>query len=377
MGLTTAVVAAAGEDLAAGRKGCETGKAADCRQLGLAHLNGQGVRKSMADARTYLRKACDGGNAAGCSYLGSLYEAGQGAPRDDAGAASLYEKGCNGGDAFGCMRFGFMVAANDGSAAGVFAFMASAAALAKQACDAGQLVAGPGGDLSGCAMLGNLYENGWGVAKDAKRAAELYEKSCVGGDADGCYFLGLTCRSGRGVPKDVGRAAALFERACDATHDLGCGGLAEVGEAYLSGAGVSKDAARAAVLLERACDRGVGSACARLGEMYRSGSGVPKDPPRAAALYKRACVGENCILLSAAQLEQACNSGSAAACSRLGDDHKLGSKDIGKDEARAAALYERACDGGDAKACSDLGDMYSSWEVYGFPSGVSKETARG
>ena len=147
----------------------------------------------------------------------------------------------------------------------------------------GRLVAGPEWDVSGCSLLGSLYEQGWGVAKDPKRAAALFEKSCSGGDATGCFFLGNMYHSGSSLPKDVARAAALFERACNPTQEDGCYSLAQVGEMYLSGSGVSKDVARAAVLLERACDGGTASACASLGEMYRSGTGVRKDgpPPRA------------------------------------------------------------------------------------------------
>jgi hypothetical protein len=51
--------------------------------------------------------------------------------------------------------------------------------LFKQACD--------GGDMDGCFDLGNCYAKGWcGVGRDAMRAGELYKKACDDGLAPAC-----------------------------------------------------------------------------------------------------------------------------------------------------------------------------------------------
>src|SRR5205823_2552874 len=58
-------------------QGCANGRAADCRQAGLIHLQGIGVERSPERARALLRKACDAGDAPGCTGLGaSLMEGG-------------------------------------------------------------------------------------------------------------------------------------------------------------------------------------------------------------------------------------------------------------------------------------------------------------
>src|SRR5687768_2645433 len=102
-GLALGAVVAAGTDLAAARKACESGQAADCVRVGLARLKGDGIAKNPADGMALLKKACDAGSGAGCSYLGTRYQYGRGVPRDTAAADSLYERACNAGEAFGCM----------------------------------------------------------------------------------------------------------------------------------------------------------------------------------------------------------------------------------------------------------------------------------
>jgi TPR repeat protein len=59
--------------LAAARKGCDAGQAADCRELGLLHENGRGVAKDVAAAALLYDKACRGGDVPACFYLATLY----------------------------------------------------------------------------------------------------------------------------------------------------------------------------------------------------------------------------------------------------------------------------------------------------------------
>ncbi len=71
-------------------------------------------------------------------------------------------------------------------------------------------------NYASCDSLGLMYEEGDGVAKDAKRAEELYRRACDGGHANGCTNLGVLYQNGNGVAKDAARAAKLYQRACDA-----------------------------------------------------------------------------------------------------------------------------------------------------------------
>ena len=60
------------------------------------------------------------------------------------------------------------------------------------------------------------------VAKDEKRAAELYPRACDGGDGLGCYNLAVAYVQGIGVSKDLKRAFQLFKQACDRGDAQAC-----------------------------------------------------------------------------------------------------------------------------------------------------------
>ena len=105
-------------------------------------------------------------------------------------------------------------------------------------------------------------------------------------------------------------------------------------EASHAWAGLKPDAAS----YKEACDGGSAPACTILGDHYENGfGGVSKDMARAAALYKQACDGHH-----------------MEGCSRLASVYAFG-LGVPKDDVRAAALHKQACDGGDMQSCSNLG----------------------
>ena len=85
-----------------------------------------------------------------------------------------------------------------------------------------------------------------------------------------------------------------------------------------------------------ACNTGLATSCSRLGVLFEQGRGVGKDEARAAALYTKACDG-----------------GDAEGCFNLGVLLEQG-RGVDKDEARAATLFTKACDGGNTAGCSSL-----------------------
>lgn len=143
------------------------------------------------------------------------------------------------------------------------------------------------GAAADCLALGLLYEDGQaGRAKDASRAASLYEQACTGGQARGCNALGTLYEEGRGVQQDPGHAARLYEQACSLSYANACFNLASL---YLNGIGVAKDDSRAAKLFEKACRADQPEACFRLGTLYATGTGVQKDARYALGLMQKAC----------------------------------------------------------------------------------------
>lgn len=122
-----------------------------------------GVEKNEAEGQALLTKSCDGGDLPACDDLGVLHAEGVGVPRTPDKAKALFEKACTGS------RFG-----------------------------------------RGCVHLGELYEKGGAVTKDATPTLGLYERSCPG---LGCFPAAALYESGRdGTRKDLEKAAVLYER---------------------------------------------------------------------------------------------------------------------------------------------------------------------
>jgi TPR repeat protein len=108
-----------------------------------------------------------------------------------------------------------------------------------------------------CAMAGALYERGWGVAADAGRAAALLRQACDAGDRRGCVGFAAMQARGAGVQKDEVRAVSLLEETCNEGLLEGC---AQLG-ALLASRASAPDLARARELLAKSCDGKYAPAC--------------------------------------------------------------------------------------------------------------------
>jgi hypothetical protein len=86
--------------------------------------------------------------------------------------------------------------------------------LAQRACN--------GGIMNGCNILGMIYGNGWGVARNLALARSLYQTACTGGEVSGCGNLGYLYVRGLGVPPDVAKGTALLQEACNAGRTWSC-----------------------------------------------------------------------------------------------------------------------------------------------------------
>jgi TPR repeat protein/transglutaminase-like putative cysteine protease len=150
--------------------------------------------------------------------------------------------------------------------------------------------------------LGNMYENGFGVAIDLPEAARWYRLSADKGDVYSQTHLGYLYERALGVPRDDALAAQWYARSAAAGN--------ESGETSL-------------------------------GRMYREGRGVARD-------YKLA---EKWFLLAAEQ-------GSAWALMNLGLLYTHGGDGLPQDYGKAIDFFRKAADGGDADALYDLGWAY-------------------
>ena len=75
-----------------------------------------------------------------------------------------------------------------------------------------------GGSADGYADLGWLYENGFGVNKDAAMALSLFNEAAKRGSAEGMYRVGVAYYDGLGVQKDLPTACQWFIRAGSYAH---------------------------------------------------------------------------------------------------------------------------------------------------------------
>jgi TIR domain/Sel1 repeat len=91
---------------------------------------------------------------------------------------------------------------------------AEANPLARKAC--------AGGIMTGCNLLGLLYQNGWGVERDYTQARSLYVEACNGGEVSGCGNLGYMYVNGQGVSRDIARGTALLQKACNGGRPWSC-----------------------------------------------------------------------------------------------------------------------------------------------------------
>ena len=184
------------------------GAAAACTQAALMQVEGRGSEPDAEAGLLRLGALCAEGWPLACTermLIGEIY--GADTPQDQAGLLAL---GCEGRDLFACSLLGQRY--QDGY--GVPFDASQARALYQAACE--------GGDAHGCANLAEVYRSGIGVAPDVPRAVALFTQACRGLDAFACTTLGQILQDAPGVPRDIGRALGAFETACDLGDPEAC-----------------------------------------------------------------------------------------------------------------------------------------------------------
>lgn len=139
--------------------------------------------------------------------------------------------------------------------------------LAKKAAD--------GGHAASHTLIGRIYAEGLGVAKDEKSAAAWYQRGADLGDVNASFALGLMHTTGRGgLEKNFEKAAALFEVAAKSGHPQANYNL---GLLFLNGTGKPQNIHRAAQHIAYAAEMGIPDAQYDLAGLYGAGAGVPND----------------------------------------------------------------------------------------------------
>ena len=103
--------------------------------------------------------------------------------------------------------------------------------------------------LEACTNLGLMYNNGFGVNQNHKKALELYNIACDGGFAAACQNIGWMYYNGQGMQRDMVKGAAYFRRACDSGNWMACSNFASYHYSF-------GDKSKAAQYLKKACNLG-------------------------------------------------------------------------------------------------------------------------
>lgn len=127
--------------------------------------------------------------------------------------------------------------------------------------------------LSAAFILARLYDEGWGVQKDIRRAVQWYRRAATGGLPEAYYFLGTAYRYGFGVRQDDRQAFHWF-RASDRSGDLDGAYMAAI--CVLEGSGTRRDETKGIRLLQSTALRGSASAMDSLAAHYLSRGALSK-----------------------------------------------------------------------------------------------------
>lgn len=129
------------------------------------------------------------------------------------------------------------------------------------------------GFAPGIYELAQLYENGYGVAKNQYKAAQLYQQAVDKEYADAMFSLAVMYQEGRGVKVDSQRAVQLF---IGAAKKGVAAAQFNLGVMYTNGEGVLKDYPTAVDWYQQAAAQNYTLAQFNLALMYYEGLGVPK-----------------------------------------------------------------------------------------------------
>ena len=122
-------------------------------------------------------------------------------------------------------------------------------------------------------QMGLVYQNGYGVPKDATKAFEMFSLAASQNYPDALFSLALMYTEGEGVKKDLKTAFALTEKAANLELPRAQFNL---GVMYYNGEGVTRDYLKAARWYERAAEHNYALAQFNLALMYSEGKGLPQ-----------------------------------------------------------------------------------------------------
>lgn len=133
--------------------------------------------------------------------------------------------------------------------------------------------------------LGELYENGDGVPKDAAEAFRWYRRAAEQGFARAQFNLGGAYQRGIGTAANAEEAARWYRKSAEQGNAFAQNNL---GQMYAYGNGIPPNVAEGLRWYRAAADQGFAPAQINLGQLYRQGDVVPVDVAEAQRWYRMA-----------------------------------------------------------------------------------------
>jgi TPR repeat protein len=130
------------------------------------------------------------------------------------------------------------------------------------------------GEAESQALLGQIYNAGWGVPVDYEQAFKWWSRATAGGSTDALWGLGLLYDEGKGVARDSRKAAELWRRGSEQGNIKATVNLAFL---YEEGRGVQRDLKECARLFKVAAEAGEPAAQLNYGLKVLHGEGIEQD----------------------------------------------------------------------------------------------------
>ncbi len=185
------------------------------------------------------------------------------------------------------------------------------------------------GEPQAATLVGRIYQEGLGVARNDVEAATWYRRGAELGDMNAMFSFGVMLAEGGAIKKDRDGAAQMFERSAAKGHVVANYNLAML---FLLGDGKPLNPRRAFAHMMYAAEQGLAQAQYDLATMYATGNGTDANAFDAAKWFERAAAAG----LPEAQLD-------------FGVILFQG-KGITPDQARGAEMFRRAAERGNAVA---------------------------
>ncbi len=141
-------------------------------------LDGRGVARDAAQARTWFQQAAHGGNVMGMNMLGRCHELGWGGAVDLLSAAYWYQQAADRGLDWGMYNYANLLSHDDS----VLSDRVRALELYRKAAAMGH--------AKSINLVGRFYEEGWVVETNLDTAFDYYHRSAEAGDFRGQYNYG-------------------------------------------------------------------------------------------------------------------------------------------------------------------------------------------